>query len=50
MNFLKSALGGNSSGTGAAVVTASSEDTHRSTYQGLIREAVDTRAGLGRAP
>ena len=51
MNFLKGALGGNSSGTGAAVVTASSEDAYRSTYQGLIREAIDALvAGLGRAP
>ncbi len=48
INFLSSMVGGNSSRTGTAEVTASSEDAYRSTYQALIHEAVESLvAALG---
>jgi hypothetical protein len=41
VNFLTGLIGGTSERTGTAAVSASSEEAYRSTYQALIREALD---------
>lgn len=40
-NFLMGMIGGTAERSGTAAVTASSEEAYRSTYQALIREAID---------
>lgn len=44
-NFLMGMLGGTSERSGMAAVTASSEEAYRSTYQALIREALEALVG-----
>jgi hypothetical protein len=41
VNVLSGLIGGNSERAGRGVVTASSEEAYRSTYQGLVREALE---------
>ena len=50
LNVLSGLLGGTSERAGTSVVTAASEEAYRSTYQALIREAIDAMVGaLGNA-
>ncbi len=50
VNFLSGLIGGNAERAGTAAVTASSEEAYRSTYQALIREALEGMvASLGAA-
>jgi hypothetical protein len=51
LNVVTGLLGGGSEREGTSAVTARSEEAYRSTYQGLVREAIDGMvAALGTAP